>query len=92
MAKLSKTLSYESLQGILRDEFGRRAIENTQLPEYFITCISPALKLRPYQEECFKYFLTYWENSFNQKEYQSKLLFHMATQKILKLLILLMFK
>lgn len=79
MAKLSKTLSYESLQGILRDEFGRRAIENTQLPEYFITCISPALKLRPYQEECFKYFLTYWENSFNQKEYQSQLLFHMAT-------------
>ena len=79
MAKLSRTSPYESLQAILREEFGRRTIENTQLPEYFHSSISPALKLRPYQEECFKYFLNYWENSFNQKEAQTQLLFHMAT-------------
>lgn len=67
------------LQDIIREEFGKRSIENTALPEYFATSLNPMLKLRPYQKECFQYFLTYWQNSFDLKEPKPHLLFHMAT-------------
>ena len=67
------------LQDIIREEFGKRSIENTALPEYFATSLNPMLKLRPYQKECFQYFLNYWQNSFDLKEPKSHLLFHMAT-------------
>lgn len=67
------------LQDIIREEFGKRSIENIALPEYFATSLNPMLKLRPYQKECFQYFLTYWQNSFDLKEPKPHLLFHMAT-------------
>lgn len=69
----------DNLQALLREEFGKRSIENTELPSYFSTALNPALRLRPYQEECFRYFLTYWENDFAEKEALPHLLFHMAT-------------
>ena len=69
----------KNLQDIIREEFGKRTIERTEIPEYFTTSLNPAFKLRPYQEECFKYFINYWENSFVGKEYMPQLLFHMAT-------------
>ncbi|EYA39252.1 DEAD/DEAH box helicase family protein [Bacteroides fragilis] len=69
----------KNLQNLLREEFGKRYIESVQMPEYFSTALNPAMKLRPYQEECFRYFLTYWENSFEGKSYLPQLLFHMAT-------------
>ena len=69
----------KNLQDVLKEEFGKRTIENTELPNYFIQSLNPAMKLRPYQEECFKYFITYWENSFGGKDRQPQLLFHMAT-------------
>lgn len=68
-----------NLQALLKEEFGKRTIENTELPTYFTQSLNPALKLRPYQEECFRYFITYWENSFAGKNRQPQLLFHMAT-------------
>lgn len=67
------------LQDIIREEFGKRSIENIAMPEYFATSLNPMLKLRPYQKECFQYFLTYWQNSFDLKEPKPHLLFHMAT-------------
>ena len=67
------------LQDIIREEFGKRSIENIAMPEYFATTLNPMLKLRPYQKECFQYFLTYWQNSFDLKEPKPHLLFHMAT-------------
>ena len=69
----------KNLQDLLKEEFGKRTIENVELPSYFEQSLNPALKLRPYQEECFKYFLTWWNNSFNGKARQPELLFHMAT-------------
>ena len=69
----------KNLQDVLKEEFGKRTIENTELPNYFTQSLNPAMKLRPYQEDCFKYFITYWENVFAGKDRQPQLLFHMAT-------------
>ena len=70
-----------NLQEKLDSEFGRRYISRLELPEYFETSLSPLRKLRPYQEECFRYFLTYInpENDFDGKQARPHLLFHMAT-------------
>lgn len=67
------------LQDTLREEFGKRSIADKELPKYFMTSLNPMMKLRPYQEECFKYLFTYWENEFDAKELKPHLLFHMAT-------------
>ncbi len=69
------------LQETLEKEFGRKTIAQTPLPEYFETGLNPAKRLRPYQEECMKYFLTYMdpENDFEGKPLRPHLLFHMAT-------------
>ena len=70
-----------NLQEKLDSEFGRRYISRLELPEYFDTSLSPTRKLRPYQEECFRYFMTYMnpENDFDGKQARPHLLFHMAT-------------
>lgn len=70
-----------NLQENLESEFGRRYITRLELPDYFETSLSPSRKLRPYQEECFRYFLTYMdpENDFDGKQARPHLLFHMAT-------------
>ncbi len=67
------------LQDTLREEYGKRSIAETPMPSYFATSLNPMMKLRPYQEECFRYFITYWENDFDAKERKPHLLFHMAT-------------
>lgn len=67
------------LQDTLRDEFGKQNIVRTKLPTYFASSLNPMMKLRPYQEECFRYFITYWQKSFDAKELKPHLLFHMAT-------------
>lgn len=67
------------LQDVLCRKFGEINIGNTELPKYFATSLNPMMKLRPYQEECFKYFITYWQNDFDAKEPKPHLLFHMAT-------------
>ena len=67
------------LQDTLREEFGKRSIADIEMPKYFATSLNPMMKLRPYQEECFKYFITYWQNDFDAKELKPHLLFHMAT-------------
>lgn len=46
------------LQDTLDKMFGQLNIAQTQLPEYFETGLNPSKRLRPYQEECMKYFLT----------------------------------
>lgn len=67
------------LQRILQEEFGKRNIDSISLPNYFAKGLNPIFKLRPYQEECFRYFLCYWQNNFEEKEARPHLLFHMAT-------------
>lgn len=36
--------------------FGTRYLNQLELPHYFSTALCPSFKLRPYQEECFRYF------------------------------------
>ena len=67
------------LQNTLLEEFGKQSIKKVELPQYFASSLNPMMKLRPYQEECFKYFITYWQNDFDAKESKPHLLFHMAT-------------
>ncbi len=67
------------LQNTLLEEFGKQSIKKIELPQYFASSLNPMMKLRPYQDECFKYFITYWENDFDAKELKPHLLFHMAT-------------
>ena len=67
------------LQHTLLEEFGKQTIKKVELPKYFTTSLNPMMKLRPYQEECFRYFITYWQNDFDTKERKPHLLFHMAT-------------
>lgn len=67
----------KKLQQILLEEFGRQAINNKELPQYFSTSLSRVL--RPYQEECFRYFTTFISEPFDGKPLRPHLLFHMAT-------------
>lgn len=68
-----------NLQSTLREEFGRKTIEKTELPENVSSSLNPMMPLRPYQKEAFQYFINYWENDFDGKPLKSHLLFHMAT-------------
>lgn len=70
----------KNLQEKMKLELGRRCIEQTPLPDYLYTSLGR--KLRPYQEECMKFFLAYMnpDNGFYYNDRQtSHLLFEMAT-------------
>lgn len=49
------------------------------LPEYIVSNLNDNIVLRDYQEEAFKYFITYYENTDLVKNKQVHTLFHMAT-------------
>ena len=49
------------------------------LPEYIVSNLNDNIVLRDYQEEAFKYFITYYENPDLVKNKQVHTLFHMAT-------------
>ena len=59
------------------EEFGRRTIQNTEIPDYLKDNLNPKFELRPYQEEAFARFFLCFENDFDGKELH--LLFNMAT-------------
>lgn len=81
MAKSKSSESFEIrlLQDTLNDEFGKRNIAKTEIPDSIAKNINPAMQLRPYQKECFQYFLNYWNEDFDGKEVKPQILFHMAT-------------
>ena len=66
----------KKLQERLIEEFGKRYLDRVELPQYFSTSLSRVL--RPYQEECFRYFTTYM-SEYDQRPLRPHLLFHMAT-------------
>ncbi len=70
-----------NLQARLDSEFGRRNILRVKLPDYFETGLRASRHLRPYQQECLRYFLCYMnpDNDFDGKQSRPHLLFHMAT-------------
>ncbi|MCE8162914.1 MAG: DEAD/DEAH box helicase family protein [Candidatus Moeniiplasma glomeromycotorum] len=64
----------------LEKYFGGRQINAILVPSIIEKNLNPNLKLRPYQEKTFKYFIKYWEGKdFKYRLNQPQLLFHMAT-------------
>ena len=61
------------------EEFGRRTIQDTEIPNYLKDNLNPKFELRPYQEEAFARFFLCFENDFDGKEERLHLLFNMAT-------------
>ena len=61
------------------EEFGRRTIQNTEIPNYLKDNLNPTFELRPYQEEAFARFFLCFEEDFDGKEKPLHLLFNMAT-------------
>ena len=67
------------LYDTILEEFGRRTLQNTEIPDYLKDNLNPKLELRPYQEEAFARFLLCFEEDFDGKEKPLHFLFNMAT-------------
>jgi type III restriction enzyme len=64
----------------LVEEFGRKAIDKTEIPQFIFSNLRAGYGERAYQQTAFKYFLNYWNESFEGKpRFNHQLLFHMAT-------------
>ena len=61
------------------EEFGRRTIESTEIPDYLKDNLSPKFEMRPYQDEAFARFFLCLDNDFPGKEWPLHFLFNMAT-------------
>lgn len=70
---MSSNFLYEELEVIKKIE------ALAELPEYVESNLSKNIKLRDYQEEAFRYFISYYENENLRKNKQVHNLFHMAT-------------
>ena len=70
---MNKKFLYETLDSAREMKFLK------DLPTIIKTGLSSHIQLREYQEEAFKYFITYYENENLSKNKQIHTLFHMAT-------------
>ena len=50
------------LQQLLKEELGNMFFEKKDRPVHLEASFSPTRKMRPYQEECLRYFLAYMED------------------------------
>ena len=66
------------LQEKVKDYLGSKNIQKKELPEYLSVNLNPQKPLRPYQEECLRYLLSYIED-YDERARRPHLLFHMAT-------------
>jgi type III restriction enzyme len=70
----------KELHQVLTEELGKRFIDATEVPLAITANVNPSFPVRDYQLDAFKYFLSYWNESFEGKPRQNHhLLFHMAT-------------
>ena len=72
-------MSDKFLYETILEEFGRRTIQNTEIPDYLSDNLNPKFELRPYQDEAFARFFLCFANNFEGKETPLHLLFNMAT-------------
>ena len=70
---MSKLFLYEKIEVL--NESGKLA----ELADIINSGLASHIQLREYQEEAFKYFITYYENENLSKNKQIHTLFHMAT-------------
>ncbi|MCE8168105.1 MAG: DEAD/DEAH box helicase family protein, partial [Candidatus Moeniiplasma glomeromycotorum] len=66
---------YQRVKGYV----GEENWENISIPIIIKDNLNPKFKLRLYQQEAFRYFISYWEKEFKGKPNQHQILFHMAT-------------
>ncbi len=70
----------KTLYQLLVEELGKRNIEKLEIPNTITKNLNPDFGMRHYQQAAFRYFLNYWQESFDGKPRQNhQLLFHMAT-------------
>ena len=67
------------LYDLILEEFGKRTIQNTEIPKSLTDNLNPTFPLRPYQEEAFVRFLLCFENNFPGGGEPLHFLFNMAT-------------
>ena len=61
------------------EEFGKRTIQNTEIPSYLTDNLNSVFPLRPYQKEAFAHFFLCFENNFPGEGEPLHFLFNMAT-------------
>ena len=61
------------------EEFGRRTLQATEIPNYLTENLNPAFELRPYQKDAFSRFHLCFHEEFEGKAKPLHLLFNMAT-------------
>ncbi len=67
------------LYDLILEQFGRREIQNTEIPTYLTDNLNPTFELREYQKEAFARFLLCFENDFPGEGKPLHFLFNMAT-------------
>lgn len=72
--KVSKFL-YEEIE----EQVKNRSLILKDIPNYLLSNLSPKFNMRDYQEEAFRYFITYIDTPTLHNNNQTHLLFHMAT-------------
>ena len=67
------------LYDLILEEFGKRTIQNTEIPNHLTDNLNPTFELREYQKEAFARFLLCFENNFPGEGAPLHFLFNMAT-------------
>ena len=66
-------MTTKTLNQTLIEEFGRQSVANTHLPLSITSNLNPKFPVREYQEKAFKFFITYYQNSFVGKPRNTQL-------------------
>lgn len=75
----NSTQPTDNLAEAIVKEFGKRSIDNIEIPPYIVQNINPNFTIRPYQKDAFRQFICYQENQFTGKQHLNHLLLNMAT-------------
>ena len=67
------------LYDLILEEFGKRTLQNTEIPKHLTDNLNPTFELREYQKEAFARFLLCFENDFPGGGEPLHFLFNMAT-------------
>lgn len=67
-----------NLQEKIKSYVGGMNWDKIEVPDYITSSLDPNKVLRPYQIECFKYFISYFEH-YDERVFNPNLLFYMAT-------------
>ena len=72
-------MPHKFLYDFILEEFGKRTIQNTEIPKHLTDNLNPDFELREYQKEAFARFFLCFENNFPGEGAPLHFLFNMAT-------------